>query len=99
MKMRANRLLLAVVVIAIPTLGIAQVRPTRPANPAQQDWYIVLFEQPNYRGNPRNYKGSVPNIGSSRLTGSITVGKGVWQVCEGANFTGRCAEFDQACLI
>jgi hypothetical protein len=26
----------------------------RPIAPSQSDWYIVLFHQPNYRGNPTN---------------------------------------------
>jgi hypothetical protein len=26
----------------------------RPIAPSQSDWYVVLFHQPNYRGNPTN---------------------------------------------
>jgi hypothetical protein len=75
--------------------GVASVRPwsgapgAPSAPPSQNDWYIVVFDQPNYRGSPKNYKTAASNIGNMRVQ-SVTIGKGVWEICEGANFTGRC---------
>jgi hypothetical protein len=62
--------------------------------PPQNDWYIVLYDQPSYRGNPTNYKGPVPSL--NRRAWSVTIGRGVWELCEGANFTGRCITLDQS---
>lgn len=60
------------------------------------DWYIVLFDQPNYRGRPVNYTTTLANLSPSRPTRSVTIGKGIWQLCDGANFTGRCLTLDQS---
>ena len=74
--------------------GVGPVYPVRPT-PPQGDWYIVLYDQPNYRGNPKNYKGPVWNLAGLN-TGSVTIGRGVWELCEGVNFTGRCVTLDQS---
>jgi hypothetical protein len=69
---------------------VLSVRPAAsvPVTPPMTDWYVVLFERPNYQGNPRNYKTAAANIVGR--SGSITIGRGVWEVCGGRNFTGRC---------
>ena len=58
------------------------------------DWYVVVFDQPNYRGNPINYTGEVPNL-NGRIR-SITIGKGQWELCEGRDFTGRCFRLERS---
>lgn len=60
--------------------------------PYQGNWYIVLFDQRNYRGNPRNYNGPIANL--SRRAQSVTIGRGVWELCEGIGFTGRCVTLE-----
>lgn len=64
--------------------------PPRP--PSQGNPYIVLFERTNYRGNPTNYSRPVSNL--NRSAQSVTIGRGVWELCEGRNFTGRCVTLD-----
>src|SRR5215467_13205745 len=54
--------------------------------------YMVLFDQTNYRGNPTNFYTAVPVL--NRRARSVTIGKGVWQLCEGNHFTGRCVAMD-----
>ena len=78
--------------------GSGGVRPpVRPMpQPPQSDWYIVLFDQPSYQGNPTNYKGPISNRGSSSRAQSVTIGRGVWELCEGPNFTGRCVTLDRS---
>jgi hypothetical protein len=66
--------------------------PTPPPN--WSDWYIVLYSQNNYRGSVWNYNTEQRNI--NRRVGSITVGRGVWEVCSGPNFTGRCQTINQS---
>ena len=66
--------------------------PTHP--PEGTDWYIVLFDQPNYRGNPTNYNSEMSSI--NKRSGSVTIGRGVWELCEGRNFTGRCVRLDKS---
>ncbi|NML60920.1 hypothetical protein HHL21_07435 [Massilia sp. RP-1-19] len=59
-----------------------------PGAGSQRGWYIVLFDQPNYRGRPSNFKGPVPNV--ARRVQSVTIGRGVWELCERPNYRGRC---------
>jgi beta/gamma crystallin len=69
----------------------------RPTPPPQSDWYIVLYDQPSYRGTPTTYKGAISHLsGSDRRAQSVTIGKGVWEVCEGTNFSGRCVILDKS---
>jgi|SRR5215813_743953 len=60
------------------------------------DWYIVFFTQTNYRGRPTTFRTMVSSLtGSQRRVGSVTIGEGVWQLCTGNHFTGRCVTLDQ----
>ncbi len=70
---------------------VGSVRPAGFVQPGPQpgsDWYIVLYTQANYRGTPTNYRNAQPRI--TKTTGSVTIGKGVWEICSGNNFTGNC---------
>lgn len=76
---------------------VASVRPLgfeKPEPPVGSDWYIILYTQANYRGTPTNYRGVQPRI--SKTTGSVTIGKGVWEICSGNNFTGRCQTLESS---
>ena len=77
------------------------IRSIRPAGfvgpqpfPPSRDWYIVLFDDENYRGAPANYNGEYADI--SKRARSVTIGRGVWEVCDGRNFTGRCVTLRQS---
>lgn len=65
-----------------------------PGRPSPGNWYIVLFDRQNYQGNPRNYNGPVASL--SRRARSVTIGRGVWELCEGENFSGRCVTLDRS---
>jgi Beta/Gamma crystallin len=69
--------------------------PVPPRPPSQGDWYIVLYDRSTYRGNPMNYNGPVSNLAGFRAE-SVTIGRGVWELCEGPNFTGRCVTVDRS---
>lgn len=83
----------------VPNLGsfrinrmIRSVRPVgsgaiTSSNPA--DWFIVLYEEPNFRGNQMTFNRTETNI--NKWTCSAILGGGVWEVCDGRDFTGRCA--------
>lgn len=75
-----------------------KVRSVRPVGfqgpPPDANWYIVLFEEQNFRGNPTNYNTERTNI--SKRARSITIGAGVWEICDGRNFTGRCQTLSQS---
>ena len=62
--------------------------------PSTSDWYLVLFDQTNFRGNPRNFNRQETNI--NRTARSVTIGSGVWELCEGRNFSGTCVTLDQS---
>jgi Beta/Gamma crystallin len=53
---------------------------------------LVLFNQPNYRGQNATYNQVTPNLyGANNRAQSATVSGGAeWQLCQGVNFTGRC---------
>jgi hypothetical protein len=52
---------------------------------------LVLFDQPYYRGQSMNYSQATPDLyNANNRAQSATVGAGEWQLCDGANFTGRC---------
>jgi len=75
--------------------GPATPPTTLPAPAPPSDWYIVLFDQPNFRGTPTNYTRAMSSL-SRAATRSVTIGKGVWELCEGANFSGRCVTLEQS---
>ena len=91
-----NRLIFSLLVVSAfcPLLNSsAQRRQPEPGPPSRND-YIVIFDRPNYSGRSVNYSGpnpSIPNNGQS-----VTIVGGVWELCEGRNFSGRCLIFDRS---
>jgi Beta/Gamma crystallin len=76
---------------------VFSVRPVRGGSqppPSTDDWYVVIFDGPSYRGTPTNYKRPEPNIFT--LARSVTIVRGVWELCQGRNFTGRCVTLDRS---
>jgi hypothetical protein len=55
----------------------------------------VLFDETNYRGSPKNFESAVSNTGWNARVQSVTVGRGRWEICEGANFSGFCVFLEQ----
>jgi hypothetical protein len=55
---------------------------------------LTLFEDPDFRGESRTLRDDVTNfqfIGLNDRVSSLRVGRGeLWEVCEHANFGGRC---------
>lgn len=70
------------------------VPPAVPGAGPQRGWSVVLYDQPNYRGRAVNVRRAVPNI--SRRVRSVTIGRGVWEVCDRANYKGRCKTLDNS---
>ena len=73
---------------------VRSLRPLGFQGPPEANWYIVLFEQQNFRGDPTNYNTERTNI--NKRARSITIGAGVWEICDGRNFTGRCQTLSQS---
>ena len=69
-----------------------RVRGSDPGpGPAPSNDYIVLFDRTDFRGNPTNYDGPTPDLGSmNRRAHSVTIGKGTWVLCERINYGGKC---------
>jgi Beta/Gamma crystallin len=94
--MKSRDLILSTLVVAsfaFAGSASAQGRPIRP--PAERGRYIVVYNQTNYRGNPRRYTGAVSNLGSRKVR-SVTIGKGSWEICTDRNFRGDCVTLDQS---
>jgi Beta/Gamma crystallin len=65
--------------------------------PPQGNWYMVLYDQPNYRGRVMRYKAAAAILsGFTNRAQSVTIGKGVWELCEGTNWIGRCVTLEQS---
>ncbi|MFL5482028.1 MAG: beta/gamma crystallin-related protein [Gemmatimonadaceae bacterium] len=58
-------------------------------------WSITVYPAMNYRGTARRYTAAVSNLGRQPIR-SINVGRGSWEVCSGANYTGDCITLDQS---
>ena len=63
--------------------------PRPPGPPLVVDLYMVLFDRTNFRGNPTNLNGPVPNL--NRRAQSVTIGRGVWELCEQPNSRGAAS--------
>jgi hypothetical protein len=70
---------------SIRPMGI--VLPNFPG-PGNRDWFLVLYDQPDFRGAQTTFRGADASV--NKRTRSATVSGGVWEVCDGPNFTGRC---------
>jgi hypothetical protein len=60
---------------------------------------VVLFEDPQYQGRAVEVSGDMPDLGALRFNdkaSSIQIGRagGRWEICEHANYQGRCSRLD-----
>lgn len=63
------------------------------STPAQRnDGSIVIFTQTNFRGIPQNINRETPNRRPNTAR-SVTINRGVWELCEDPAFAGRCRTF------
>ncbi|MDB5667725.1 MAG: hypothetical protein JWL74_675 [Alphaproteobacteria bacterium] len=82
--MRFVSLLVAGAALALPAgAALAQDAPSQ----------VNIFEQRNYAGSPVVVTGAQADLGRSVQLRSIRVTGGAWELCERANFQGRCARF------
>lgn len=95
--MKSRNLILSSLVFATVALtgsASAQGKPIRTA-PVEKGRYIIVYNQTNYRGNPRRFTGAVSNLGSRKVR-SVTIGRGRWEICTDRNFHGDCITLDQS---
>jgi hypothetical protein len=65
--------------------------------PDDDGGYIVLYDEPRYRGRTKNIDGPRSSLKDfNDRARSITVGRGVWEVCEHKNYGGRCVILDRS---
>ncbi|MBO9544865.1 beta/gamma crystallin family protein [Caulobacter sp.] len=60
---------------------------------------VVLFEDPQYQGRAFEVNGDMPDLGAVKFNdkaSSIQIGRtgGRWEICEHANYQGRCSRLD-----
>ena len=60
---------------------------------------VVLFEDPQYQGRSFEVNGDMPDLGAVKFNdraSSIQIGRtgGRWEICEHANYQGRCSRLD-----
>ena len=59
----------------------------------RRDDALVLFKDPNFRGQALGLDGAAPNLAYQRFNdtiSSIAVNRGTWLVCEDPEYRGRC---------
>ena len=67
-----------------------------PPRPPSGNSYIVLHDEPRYRGQSENYSRSTPDLYSMNgRAESVTVGGGTWQLCDNTNYRGMCINVSQ----
>ena len=54
---------------------------------------VSIYEQRNYGGTPVVVTGAQADLGRLVALRSIRVAGGAWELCEEANYQGRCARF------
>lgn len=82
--MRFVSLLAAAAAVAVPAgAALAQTAPAQ----------ISIYEQRSYAGTPVVVTGAQADLGRTVQLRSIRVAGGAWELCEQANFQGRCARF------
>ena len=60
---------------------------------------VVMFEDPHYQGRAFEVNGDMPDLGAVKFNdkaSSIQIGRtgGRWEICEHANYQGRCSRLD-----
>jgi hypothetical protein len=58
---------------------------------------ILMFEDPNYQGRVYEVMGDTPDLGAvgfNDKASSIRIVRGKWEICEHANYQGRCSRLD-----
>jgi hypothetical protein len=59
---------------------------------------VVMFEDPQYQGRAYEVIGDMPDLGAVKFNdkaSSIQIGRGGrWEICEHANYQGRCSRLD-----
>ncbi|MET3666177.1 beta/gamma crystallin family protein [Caulobacter sp. 1776] len=71
----------------------------RPGGGGYRGDNIVMFEDPQYEGRAYEVIGDMPDLGAVKFNdraSSIRVGRagGRWEICEHANYQGRCSRLD-----
>lgn len=65
--------------------------------PSEGDWYLVLYDRTDYRGNQTNINRATPDLNSfNGRAQSVTIGRGAWELCTGRDYTGRCVTVDRS---
>ena len=77
---------------AAAALSIPAVAALAQNAPAQ----VSIYEQRNFAGTPIVVTGPQPDLGRSVALRSIRVSGGAWELCEQANYQGRCARFSSS---
>jgi hypothetical protein len=84
----AKAVLLAAGAVALLSVTAAEARP-RPS--------IVVYKQDNYNGDSRVITEDIANLDwihfDDRIS-SVSVRRGVWELCEHAFYRGRCIRVD-----
>lgn len=68
----------------------------RPQPPAWGQTRLTLFSSTNYRGQSQAFVANAPALGNLNNRAQSLQVVGRWQICDGANFTGRCVEVSQS---
>lgn len=67
----------------------------RPGNSYRGD--VLMFEDAGYQGRVYEVVGDMPDLGVARFNdkaSSIKIVRGQWEICEHANYQGRCSRLD-----
>ena len=79
--------------VSLVVAAVALVLPAGAALAQDAPAQVSIYEQRNYAGTPVVVTGPQADLGRIVQLRSIRVAGGAWELCEQANFQGRCARF------
>jgi beta/gamma crystallin len=80
----------AALLAAALSASAQEERVWRPPGGGQGEGEISLFRQTNFQGPHIRAQTAVPDIGAAWTVRSVRIARGQWELCTGANYTGRC---------
>ena len=82
--------------VSLVVAAVALVLPAGAALAQDAPAQVSIYEQRNYAGTPVVVTGPQADLGRIVQLRSIRVVGGAWELCEQANFQGRCARFSSS---
>ena len=79
-----------IALLALPTVGNAQPGDERLYRPPSGEPEAIIYRDQNYAGPAVAIQRDEVDLGLAWQVRSIRINRGIWQICTGRNFSGKC---------